>query len=610
MHKQLLPDSTISQLREKSVNDSVNKLDSLANNLKVTDHIMADHFANLALFMAMKTNSTEALAKAYLTKGILFNIQNSDSAYFYFRKSLRIAYDFKFNHLTPYILYDLSMLALSAVNTGEAVILLDSTVNSAEKVHDFATLSNAFNTLGNIKMDAKDFEGARIMYDNAYRIADENILIHQKGVALASLAKLESDPYKSVSLQRKAIDLLKKQKGTEEEIARILINLGLISPNSDTSIMCYKSAIAMISGKYPDIEIAAYNNLAYSFLEKKDYSNAENCLTEHAIPIAVKIDNIDWLSTLYDSYAELLHVMNRNGEAYAYEKKAMEARLQADIRQASGQVRLLAAQLDSKNQQLRIQEKEKELMIRQHKISRMQIWVGLIIVIFITLLLLLWQSMKVRLHAQKIKSARTIIGLEESLKGRLAMEIHDLVRPLNTSIARQLDSVEFPDPRLKNEIKDKLSGITEGIRQISHRLNRVFIEQFTFNELIKGLCEDMQALTQVRIYPDISEGITNLTEESITHIYRIIQELLDNAIKNLQTGIIDLTLSQEMGKIFIFYHDNGPGFDPTLKEVKGLGILNIKERAILLGGSAELIAQPGLGTQWIIQIPVSKNTKM
>jgi two-component system sensor histidine kinase UhpB len=185
------------------------------------------------------------------------------------------------------------------------------------------------------------------------------------------------------------------------------------------------------------------------------------------------------------------------------------------------------------------------------------------------------------------------------------MELHDLISPLYTQIVKQIDLTTFKDATIKAELRTNLVQLTEKIRQISHKMNKVYIEQLTFVELVKGICEDMQYLTDIPIKLEISKEPIVLTHETATHLFRIIQELLANAVKYVKIGVINLSVTIEFQNLYIFYKDDGPGFDPKSTTLEGIGLLNIVERARLIGGDAVLESAPGEGTHWTICIPHS-----
>ena len=98
-----------------------------------------------------------------------------------------------------------------------------------------------------------------------------------------------------------------------------------------------------------------------------------------------------------------------------------------------------------------------------------------------------------------------------------------------------------------------------------------------------------------------------LNEEVVLHAYRIVQELLTNAGKYARDSYVSLSFQKSDSELVINYFDNGPGFDSGLIEKKGMGLMNIFERAKLMSGSAEVTSSPGDGTSWVIKFPLVLN---
>jgi signal transduction histidine kinase len=134
-----------------------------------------------------------------------------------------------------------------------------------------------------------------------------------------------------------------------------------------------------------------------------------------------------------------------------------------------------------------------------------------------------------------------------------------------------------------------------------------FIEQLTIVELVSGLCEDLKTRSSIPIHYKFGQASFNLSAEKTIHIYRIIQEILTNAIKHVSFGEITISLSEEAGIFFILYKDTGPGFDTNTATKKGLGVMNIFERAKIIGGNAILNTIPGGETKWNISVPLDRD---
>ena len=168
---------------------------------------------------------------------------------------------------------------------------------------------------------------------------------------------------------------------------------------------------------------------------------------------------------------------------------------------------------------------------------------------------------------------------------------------------QQIEHAQIQDSKIEKNLKSRLTNMTESIRQISHRMDNNFIGQLSISELVHGLCTDLQSTTPIPIHCKIQLREINPTIEETIHIYRIIQELLTNAIKYVTFGEVKISLLEESGMFIILYQDSGPGFDESKIGNKGLGITNIFERSRIVNGKAVLIAFPDKGTKWNIEIP-------
>jgi two-component system, NarL family, sensor kinase len=600
--------------RTKVTGDSLEILDSLVNSSKINNVQGAKLFARRALVIAHGMTDPSATVKAYVMLGIAYNLNDKDSSYMYFNKALKIADSSKSVAQIPIILYNLAILNKAAHNYRTAIVMLDSSIRLAEADKNFPVISDAYNSLGNIKYDVEDNKDAQRHYDSAFQIAKRHSLYKQMGVALGNLARFEKDHSTSVRMQREAISYLRNRFGTQEEIALILINIGYWFTNPDSALFYFRSALELAkNGGLHVVEMAAFNNMAYSYLDKGNLELAEDCLAGHAIPIALRENNSDWQSTLYDSYADVLVAKGDYKAAIGVEKKAMDARIEATKKQASGEVRLLAALLDLNNKEITIQKKEKEILVQKNRLQQTRLWLTITVLVaigFLFVFLWLQQRTRMKLQRQQISSAKRIIEMEESEKGRTARELHDITGQLVMGITGEIENLDFHDPQSKDLIKGKIKDLGKSIRLISHRMNRAMMEHFSFEELIVGQCEDVQKLTGLPVDVDISVKELSLPEETILHIYRIIQELLTNASKYVKTGRVNIRISAEMGSLIVFYQDNGPGFDPAIVEKSGMGLRNIFERAKLLGGVATLDTSPGYGASWQISIPLDKKKKL
>lgn len=590
---------------ESTLLDSLHRIDSLVNIYKYTNSARAIQIARRGQQLPNVHNFPSSSIKANLITGIAYLNKQNDSSFYYFSKAQNLADEYKIDSLKAAILYNLSKIYVSALDYKMGIILLDSVIKLAYMGNDYPLISNAFNDLGILKDDSHDSASARIMYDSAYRIALRHSLTKQMGVAIGNLAKLEKDNSRSLRLQKNAVELLKKFAGTETAISLLYINIGNRFEEADSSMKYYQSAISILDPETSsEVALMAYNNLAYSYIDKKEFGKAEHCLTLEAIPLAERWMNLDWLATLNDTYSDVLIAEGNLHESALAEKKAYKLRGQAYDFKVTGQLRLLSVLLDVKNKEISLKSKDQELQKKSNRI-RLLLFTFILFAVF-TGFTVFWviQRNKLSAERQRFSSANKIIELEESLKGRLAMELHDMTSPLYTSLLRQIEEVAIPNKTVKDELHSSLTMLADRIRKISHEMAGGFYEDLTFNELIQGLCEEMQYRTDAQILLYLDKNNKSFSPERSQQTLRIVQELMTNAVKYVKIGKINIKIKVESGNLKIIYFDDGTGFDVKEKNKTGLGLTNIFERTKLLGGTANLESGPAIGTHWKIEIPM------
>jgi signal transduction histidine kinase len=99
-----------------------------------------------------------------------------------------------------------------------------------------------------------------------------------------------------------------------------------------------------------------------------------------------------------------------------------------------------------------------------------------------------------------------------------------------------------------------------------------------------------------------------LSPEAESALYRITQEALNNAQKYSQASRVDVLLERRDSNVVLIVEDDGVGFDArkdTAAEAGGLGLVGMRERATLVGGTLEIESRPGEGTAIFARVPVS-----
>jgi signal transduction histidine kinase len=194
---------------------------------------------------------------------------------------------------------------------------------------------------------------------------------------------------------------------------------------------------------------------------------------------------------------------------------------------------------------------------------------------------------------------RSALSSQESERNRISREIHDGVGQLLTVIKIQMESAQFDSPNAP-KIKDLVSLLTNAIgelKNISYNLQPVDLASENICDLLFELCSQASLPGKVRVNLGIdnSSNYKLLTPDRKLHVFRIVQEALNNCLKYSKANLVSVEMKTDKRQVCLEIRDDGVGFDPEAI-VPGNGLKNINLRAELLQSHAVITSQPGEGT--------------
>lgn len=230
---------------------------------------------------------------------------------------------------------------------------------------------------------------------------------------------------------------------------------------------------------------------------------------------------------------------------------------------------------------------------------------GIIVVYFVINII---RQQRKHLGFQKEKIQAEITTLENERR-RIASDLHDDLGPLLSAVKLQINSVEVPDAEDQELIERSsiyIDNILNRIREIS---NNLMPQALARKGLVIALQEFIDNLTLGHPF-DIrfsSSGEIALAGDREIHLYRIILEVIHNALKHSQASTLDLHIKNDNNSLVVEIADNGSGFEYHLinKTGVGLGLKNIQSRVEMLKGDLYIDTQPGEGTKYRIAIPLN-----
>lgn len=202
---------------------------------------------------------------------------------------------------------------------------------------------------------------------------------------------------------------------------------------------------------------------------------------------------------------------------------------------------------------------------------------------------------------QLLNSTKLLIGITQ----RTLMHVPVPITDLNTALAEAIQQQgSVPDSQNTLAMADEtLAKAILELRTLSRSINREWLEQFNFIQNLESEIKRIHTARTIQIQFSRPDHLSLVADEQII-LFRIVQEVLQNAIKHSGASNIDMRIKEENGVLNVTISDDGNGFDENVI-TKSMGMLNINHRSKLLGGSAQWHSEVGSGTRVSIQIPIN-----
>ena len=210
-------------------------------------------------------------------------------------------------------------------------------------------------------------------------------------------------------------------------------------------------------------------------------------------------------------------------------------------------------------------------------------------------------------HQKQLMQA-TIDG-QENERHEIGKELHDNIGQQLTTIKLFLDfaktSADEATLEMVNMALKGISDVINEVRVMSHSLVPYTLKDLGLVDSIDELIESLKRTQSLKIaFAHFGFSETSLPENQKLALFRIIQEQLNNVIKHAQAKNVTVKLSVNGSGTVLEIRDDGNGFD-SKKIRKGLGFINIRNRAELFNGKAEIQSKPGQGCWLTVSFPQS-----
>jgi signal transduction histidine kinase len=226
-----------------------------------------------------------------------------------------------------------------------------------------------------------------------------------------------------------------------------------------------------------------------------------------------------------------------------------------------------------------------------------------------------------RLHQSVLAERDRVVVAQEEVQKKLARDLHDGPTQLVAGMLMRLDFIQKALTRDPSLVEKEIVQVIDLGQRASHQMRTLLFKLRPLILETQGLVPALETFLtrQQKEEADTTLHLEVRTERGDDHltrrdskdeaaIFAIVREAVRNALKHAQADNIWVRLAEQAGELMVIVRDDGVGFDTAAVENDyeqrgSLGMVNIRERAELVGGHLTLRSAPGQGTEVMIRVP-------
>jgi signal transduction histidine kinase len=218
------------------------------------------------------------------------------------------------------------------------------------------------------------------------------------------------------------------------------------------------------------------------------------------------------------------------------------------------------------------------------------------------------------LSEQRRQLAMQVISVQEDVFRSLARELHDEFGQVLTAIGVMLQRTEKrlpPDSGERGEIREvrEIANQTlERVRGMSQMLHPPILDDYGLEKSIEWYLGQFGRQAGLQIHYEKTGVAPWIGDQVAIHVYRVLQESLNNVVRHSGANEAWVRVCYTAGSVSLEVEDHGAGLPEKPAAGSGIGMISMRERAGLLGGSISIGRRSGGGTRIALQVPLAPAT--
>jgi two-component system sensor histidine kinase UhpB len=219
-----------------------------------------------------------------------------------------------------------------------------------------------------------------------------------------------------------------------------------------------------------------------------------------------------------------------------------------------------------------------------------------------------------RSESQLRMLSQRILQIQEDERGRIARDLHDQLGQELVFLKMKAQSLaeQMSNSSDRHDSMVELLNLIDQTRATSHRIalsiRPGILDNLGLVQAVQWYAEEFEQRTSVACFVRATAEDVEVPESVATAGYRILQEALTNVCRHSRASEAHIDIKKSGKGLILRISDNGVGFDSgSLSEKNSLGLLGMRERARLVGGSVKVTSRCSAGTQVVARLPLGSD---
>lgn len=218
-------------------------------------------------------------------------------------------------------------------------------------------------------------------------------------------------------------------------------------------------------------------------------------------------------------------------------------------------------------------------------------------------------------NERKLLATQYVLKGEETERRRLARDLHDGLGGLLSGVKLAFNKVSNSIMVTGNAVDFNhalrlLDTSIVELRRVARSLLPEALLKLGLKSSIADFCEELNKVNKTEIIFQFFGDFERVDSNLELNAFRVIQELVNNAIKHANARKLVVQMIQEPERLCFIVQDDGTGFNiHNEKPQKGIGLSTVKSRIEALNGTMEKLSTPGKGTEFVVEFPVFSDSQ-